>query len=271
MRSILLHVHEEPGLEARLQVALDMAREFDAHVTCLQPVSFEVAVPGDLYGTMIAQILPELQEQADRTRERLCGRLANEDVAWDWRQEEGPARPLLQRAEGLFDLVILGTRDPASSGKGPSALTGFMAIHGGSPLLVVPKDTESFNACGAAVIGWNGSLEAAHALRGAIPLLGKAASVTIINVAEPDEDQDGLLPAVDAAEYLSRHGISCEIVEIERGNATVAQALLNSACARGAAYLIVGAYGHSRALETVFGGVTHELLADPSLPIFTAH
>jgi hypothetical protein len=29
--------------------------------------------------------------------------------------------------------------------------------------------------------------------------------------------------------------------------------------------------GSCRALESVFGGVTHELLADPSLPIFTAH
>jgi nucleotide-binding universal stress UspA family protein len=271
MRSLLLHVHEVDGMEARLQVGLDIARAFDAHITCLQPVSFDFAVPGDLYGTMIAEMLPVFQEAADKLRERTCARLAKEDVKSDWLQEEGPARVLLQRAEGLADLVILGTRDPASSGKGPSALTGYMAVHGRSPLLVVPETTASFDVAGAAVIGWNGSLEAAHATRGAVPLLRKASSVTLVNVTEHIEDPGAFLPAIDGAEYLSRHGIACEIVEIDRGQGTVARALVNSASARGAAYLVVGAYGHNRAIETVFGGVTRRLFADPPLPIFTAH
>lgn len=271
MRSILVHIHEDDGLEARIQVALDLARAFDAHITCLQPVSFDFAVPGDLYGTMVAEMLPILQEKADNTRDRVSARLANEDVAWDWRQEDGPSRQLLRRAEGLADLVILGTRDPTSSAKGPSALTGYMAVHGRTPLLVVPEQGRGIDASGAAVIGWNGSLEAAHALRGAIPLLRKARSVTLANVTEHVDAADAFLPATDAAEYLSRHSVPCEIVEMDRGTGTVAQALVNSACARGAAYLVTGAYGHARAVETVFGGVTRELFADPPLPLFTAH
>ena len=271
MRSILLHVHEDDGMEARLQAALDIAREFDGHVTCLQPVSFDVAVPGDLYGTMIAELLPIYQESADKGRDQVCARLAIEDVAWDWQQEEGPSGPLLQRAEGLTDLIVLGTRDPASSGKGPSALTGYMAVHGRSPLLVVPENAQSFDPAGAAVVGWNGSLEAGHALRGALPLLRRARSVTLACVAEQRDEADHLLPAVDAAEYLSRHDVACDIVEFERGPETVAQVLIDCAAGKGAAYLVVGAYGHARALETVFGGVTRELFADPPLPIFTAH
>ena len=98
MRSILLHVSDDACMEARLQVALDLAREFGAHVTCLQPVAFDFAVPGDLYGTMIAELIPVIQANADKLRDRICARLGNEDVTWDWRQEEGPARPLLMRA-----------------------------------------------------------------------------------------------------------------------------------------------------------------------------
>ena len=271
MRSILLHIHDDTGMEARLQVALDLAREFNAHLTCLQPVDFDFAVPGDLYGTMIAEIIPVMQENADKLRDRTAARLANEDVAWDWLQEEGPSRPLLIRAEGLADLLVLGARDPASDGKGPSSLTGYIAVHGRGPLLVVPVATRSLDVAGPAVVGWNGSLEAAHALRGAVPLLRHASSVTIVNVTEHVDNPSEFLTAVDAAEYLSRHDIRCEIAEIDRGAGTVGQALASAATARGAAYMVVGAYGHARAVETVFGGVTRELFSNPPLPVFTAH
>jgi nucleotide-binding universal stress UspA family protein len=271
MRSILLHIHDDAGMEARLQVTLDIARAFGAHITCLQPVSFDFAVPGDLYGTMIAEMLPVFQESADKLRDRLCARLRNEDVAWDWRQEEGPNIPLMKRAEDLADLVVVGARDPSGGGRGPSSLAGNLAVHGRSPLLVVPEAARSLNVDGAAVIGWNGSAEAAHAVRGALPLLGKASSVTLVNVAEAVDEPGATLPAVDAAEYLSRHGIESEIVEIRHGPETVGQALANAAAARRASYLVVGAYGNARALETVFGGVTRELFSNPPMPVFTAH
>ncbi|HEY7806833.1 MAG TPA: universal stress protein [Croceibacterium sp.] len=271
MRSILLHVNNDAGMEARLQAALDLARAFDGHITCLQPISFDFAVPGDLYGTMIAELLPAMQEAADAVRDRMRARLGAEDVAWDWKQAEGPSRPLLIEAEALADLVVVGARDPASNGTGPSELAGYLAVHGRSPLLVVPETTRALDLAGPAVIGWNGSLEGAHALRAAVPLLRRASSVTLANVAEAAEESNPSLPCIDAAEYLSRHGIVSEIVEIGRGEETVAGALANAAAACGAVYLVIGAYGHTRALETVFGGVTRELFSDPPLPLFTAH
>jgi nucleotide-binding universal stress UspA family protein len=271
MRSLLLHVHADAGMEARLQVALDIAREFGAHITCLQPIALDIAVPGDLYGTMVAELIPVMREAADKLRERISSRLANEDVTWDWQQEEGPVRSVLRRAEGLADLVILGARDPESDGTGPSGLAGYMAVHGRSPLLVVPDKVRAFRVRDAAVVGWNGSLEAAHTLRGAVPLLSRAASIALANVTEHADDPAEAMACADAAEYLSRHGIVSEIVELGRGRQTVAQTLTNAALARGAAYLVIGAYGHARVVETVFGGVTRDLFSDPPLPIFTAH
>ncbi len=271
MRSILLNVSDDSCLEARLQVTLDLARTFDAHITCLQPIPFDFTVPGDLYGTLAAQLMPEFEADADKLRGRLSERLANEDVTWDWRQERGPVRALLMRTAALADLVVLGARDPLSEGKGPSSLAGYMAVHARIPLLVVPESARSLDVTGPALVGWNGSLEAAHALRDAVPLLRRAASVTLACVTEHAEDPGALLPAVDGAEYLARHAIACEIVEIGRGNQAVGLLLANAAAARGAAYLVAGAYGHTRASETVFGGVTRELFSDPPLPVFTAH
>jgi nucleotide-binding universal stress UspA family protein len=271
MRSILLHVHEDAGMEARLQASLDVARTFNAHITCFQPVGFDFVVPGDPYSTMIAQLLPEMEAAAEALRERLSDKLANEDVAFGWVQEEGPARPVLMRAEALADLVVLGVHDPASSGRGPSELAGYMAVHGRSPLLVVPETCSSLDVTGPAIVGWNGSLEAAHALRGAVPFLRKASSVTLVNVTEQVNDPDAFLPSVEAAEYLSRHDIRCEIADIGRAAGTVGEALANAATARGASILTIGAYGHRRTVETVFGGVTRELFSNPPSPVFTAH
>jgi nucleotide-binding universal stress UspA family protein len=81
-----------------------------------------------------------------------------------------------------------------------------------------------------------------------------------------DSERRHDLPPTDGAEYLSRHGISCEIVEFPAVK-SIAQVLTDAALVRDAAYLVMGAYGHARLVETVFGGVTRELLANPPVPL----
>ena len=46
---------------------------------------------------------------------------------------------------------------------------------------------------------------------------------------------------------------------------------MNEAIAVDADMLVLGAYGHSRARELLFGGVTRELLAASSIPLLMAH
>jgi len=33
----------------------------------------------------------------------------------------------------------------------------------------------------------------------------------------------------------------------------------------------MGAYGHSRVMEVLFGGVTRRMISDPALPLLLAH
>ena len=42
MKSILVHIHEDAGQNARLQAALDTARYYSGHLTCLQAMLFAV-------------------------------------------------------------------------------------------------------------------------------------------------------------------------------------------------------------------------------------
>ncbi len=79
------------------------------------------------------------------------------------------------------------------------------------------------------------------------------------------------LPPVEGAEYLSRHGIQAELVEIPQGDESVAETLVDAAAIRHCSYMVMGAYGHSRLAEFLVAGVTRSALTDPKLPILLAH
>ncbi len=268
MRSILLHIADDDSLKARTQVALDLARAFGGHLTCLQAVPFEYGVPGDFYGALVAELLPELRKAAARLRGECEERLRAEDVAWSWDQLDGRALEHVLRAGALSDVVVVGSREPLT--RSPSLLARDLATRLRTPMLLVPEHATGFDCSGTAIVAWNGSQEASHALKAARPLLARAAEVVLASVTgEPDAQVE--LPAVEGAEYLSRHGIHCELTEFALGDATVAEVLAEVARHRKAAYLVMGAYGRPRLAEAVLGGVTRAMLSKPPLPVLTCH
>ena len=74
----------------------------------------------------------------------------------------------------------------------------------------------------------------------------------------------------EAAEYLSRHGIHASVRIVDDGLHAPDQ-LIADECARWHAdYVVMGAYGHGRLMET-FGGVTKRMLAKSKLPLVLCH
>ena len=47
--------------------------------------------------------------------------------------------------------------------------------------------------------------------------------------------------------------------------------VLTQARESGASYIVMGAFGHSRAIEAIFGGVTAGMLAKSEIPVFLHH
>ena len=268
MRSILLHVADDEALEARTQVALDLARAFDGHLGCLQAVSYDYGVPGEFYGGMLADRVPALREAAENLRARCERRLVPEDVRWNWEQADGRAHEHLLRRSALNDVVVLGSREPLS--KDPSLLARYLIMRLQTPMMLVPEHVKGLDCAGTAFVAWDGSGEASRALKAARPLLAKARSVVLASVVDAQEKVFDL-PAVEGAEYLSRHGIACEMVEFPLRHGSVAKTLAAGAAQRDAAYLVMGTYGHSRLVETILGGVTREIFDDPPLTVFTVH
>jgi len=271
MRSLLLHTSNDPNFPARLQVALDLARAFDAHLTLLQAIAYDVLMPGDFYGTLAASMIPVAREAAEDFRASIQPRLEAEDIRWDWVEELGMADNRMLHHAALTDLAIVGASSPDATGRGPSPLAGILAVHCKVPIVVVPDGATGLDVSGPAVVAWNGSLESSRALRAALPLLERAAAVHLISVRDPEDDDEPELPPLSGAEYLARHGIESELVEVPLGSRLVHEVLREAARARGASCLVMGAYGRPRLVETLFGGVSRAMLSDPELPILLAH
>lgn len=271
MRSLLLHTHNDPNFDARLQVALDLARAFDAHLTLIQAIAFDVTLPGDYYGMLTASMIQVAREEAEAFRALVEPRLDAEDIRWDWVEELGMADNRMQHHAALTDLAIVGASPPEGTPRGPSPLAGILAVHCKAPIMVVPDSAKGLDVSGPAVVAWNGSIESSRALRAALPLLERAASVYLLSVKDPEDDDEPELPPLSGAEYLARHGIDCQLVELPRGTMAVHEVLREAARMRGASCLIMGAYGRPRLVETLFGGVSRAMLSNPDLPILLAH
>lgn len=271
MRSLLVHARDDGTFEARLQTGLDLARRFDAHLTFLQTVAFDVVVPTDPFIVSGGELSTIVKQHAEDFRQEISARLAKEDVRWDWQVEFGYDGAGMLKHAALNDLALVGASIDEGRDSVPSPLAGLLAIHCRAPVLVVPGDLQRFSIDEPAVVCWNGSVEAGRALRAAMPLLACASAVHLVAVGEAADFDAYELPASAAITYLDRHGIDCEAVELPRDGASVHETLRAAARAREASFMVMGAYGQPRFVETLFGGVTRSILADPPMPVLMAH
>ncbi|MEL7446810.1 MAG: universal stress protein [Pseudomonadota bacterium] len=271
MKSILLHIDGDNCMEARLQAALDIARANDAHITCLQAVSYEVFAPGDFYGSAMAAAMPRIKEAAEKLQSKIETDLANEDVSWEWQFLYGMAETRLLEQSALHDLIIVGPHDIGEQGRSPSKMVGELVLKAPVPVLVIPGDLKRFDTAAPVMVAWNGSSEACVALRAAVPLLRTASNVFLTSVAE-EKDRDRFdFPPVEGAKYLSRHGIDADLVEVPRGEAKIADTLFSAAQLRECGLMVMGAYGHSRFREAILGGATRNMLEMATVPVLMAH
>jgi nucleotide-binding universal stress UspA family protein len=145
-------------------------------------------------------------------------------------------------------------------------------FHSGRPVLLAPRGWTGETIGKRIVIGWDASREATRAVSEAKPFLAQCDSALILTVdAKPRAFGHGDQPGQNIAAHLSRRGVKVDVRNADSLGRSIADALLQEAEGFGADLLVMGAYGHSRLRELVFGGATRELLDDSRLPLFMAH
>ena len=195
------------------------------------------------------------REQLDEAK-ALFEREAGAAPKTAWRSAlADPLLHLLDQAR-TADLVVVGRQGAADGDPGLLAVpTGAVLMEVGRPVLVVPPGIERL-AARRVVVGWKDTREARRAIHDALPFLGHPERTCVVAVG-PGARNEG---AEGAAEYLAGHGIAATTHLLPSPVIGPADELMRFARAEEADLIVMGAYGHSRLREWIFGGVTRDVM-----------
>jgi nucleotide-binding universal stress UspA family protein len=265
MKNVFLLVHQDPGQEARLQVALDLTRGLGGHLTCIDVTPFPLVFDQGMLGA--SPVVVDEAEQETGNKLEVQRRLEAEDVSWTWQDLRDDFVPCLLEAASTADVIVLNRKLDSTSRPDMRAITSSVLTNSRALIVAVDETCRVLDVGLPALIAWDGSEQAMHALQRAVPLLSLASSIRILQAGPVGENG---IAADEAARYLSRHGIHAEI-EVTAASKHVADDIIAAAHRIGAGYCVMGAFGHSRFREAILGGVSHDMLSSAPLPLVMAH
>lgn len=170
------------------------------------------------------------------------------------------------------DLIVASQADPDWEMSAMFDFPDRLALESGRPVLIVPY-AGTYGEIGRRVmIAWSGKREGARAVFDALPLLKGAEAVTLLCVTGPGTDAEpGQLPGVEIAAALARHGVKVTIQKSNGEEIGAGDEILARLADSGADLLVMGAYGHTRLRQMVFGGVTRHILQHMTVPTLMSH
>lgn len=174
----------------------------------------------------------------------------------------GPERAVVKAAR-THDCSVLGLADQDGDQR---ALVEELLFDSGRSVLVTPLSRPASLRLDTIAVAWDHSEPASRVLSGALPILKQAQRVIVFSVLGAKK-----LPLDDAAKeaaaYLASHGIETSWETLESADRARGRFIMETAIARGAGLLAMGAYATPRASEVLMGGVTVSVLNEPLLPI----
>jgi nucleotide-binding universal stress UspA family protein len=275
-KTILSVVGVNQGVED-INSAIELARQAEAHLSILV-ISLVTLPPAGAYGEFVSTAwLEERQSDMAKLEEQVAkvkARLEPQGISFAVEPlytEYGWANTQIGERARYADLVLIGARALHEEDLGKAALEGAL-FQSPSPVLVAPKGHTPTLQPRTVMIGWDSRDEAGHAIRAAMGLLAKADSVHIV-VVDPDASPiaNGEEPGADIAAYLARHNVRPIVQVLASGGLTIGEVLRRHASDIGADLIVMGAYGHSRMRERIFGGVTRSMIEEANRPLFLAH
>jgi len=270
-KDIIVHMGGA-SIDERARVAVKLAEDHGAHL-----VGLHVTQPPDVPAYVEAQLTSEMlqaqesyaRQDRDNAQAAFDKAVKGASVGTEWRAVHGDAIEALKLHGRHADLAVIGQTNPETTAAINLGIAGRVALSLGRPVLTVPH-RGTFEAVGQNVlVAWDGSRAAARALGDAIPLLQMARAVNVLSLSST-EDRSSMVGA-DIATHLARHNIMVEVRHVRADDTKVGEKLLSSAEEFGSDMLVMGAYGHARWRELVFGGVTEYMLGHMALPVLMSH
>lgn len=262
--------------ESDLKLAAGLCEQIGAHLSVLV---LELAAPpsGGAYAAVVSPAwLEERQAEVQRLKKRISAVGAflstspvSADLSDDY-PDTAWADEVIGRRARYADLTILGPDLLTSPTLRDKVIQGAL-FSSGKPVLLVPEGAQPTLKPKRILVAWDARLESSRAVRESLDMLKSAEQVHLV-VVDPIEDEfhHGAEPGADAATYLARHGVKVTVERLPSANHSVADVLRQHAGDVAADLMVMGAYGHSRLRERIFGGVTKSMLEGQSLPVLMA-
>ena len=274
LKTILVHLADDAECERRLKVAVKLGRMHNAHIRALfitKPLGMPAAIAGRAASSAyIESALEASRARAERLSEEFNKIADRAGIDHTWIIEDGEHLGQLRYHAHVCDLVVVSQSPPGEyfEDRFRLRLAEELVMDIGAPVLVVPRGyREDFHA-EQVMVCWKMTTEAVRAVRGSLDFLKRAALVTVLCV---DESEEGVISASEVVNYLERHGVTADAELIPSNDRPIADLLIDQAEQRGIDIVVMGAYGHRRMRELLFGGVTRYMFEKMQIPVVMAH
>jgi nucleotide-binding universal stress UspA family protein len=278
-KTILICLKSGVGADALLNIGIELATKYDAHLLCLYIASNAITNPPDgKYIPVEAITSPKdyALEEAARNRALFEQKTSKEDLSAEWRLLEASVSdivPTIVKQSRMADLVVIRQADVETDDYRLLEMPGEVVMASGRPVLVIPATTAVTSIGKTIVLAWNGTREASRAAFDALPFLQDADEAVLLGAVSASRDDGSMRDSKNEfAEILTRHGakVSAEPPD-HRQDITDGEMLLSCVAKHGADLLVMGAYGHSRTREFILGGATKHVLALTTVPVLMSH
>jgi len=272
-KTILAVIQSKSDIDRVLDYALPLASRLKSHVIGVHaepmaiPYTTAIGFPDAEFMQVTADVTKERASELEKT---FISRTAGAQVSAEWRTMEslsGDSALCALASARAADLVIAAQTDPSES-TAATANVDHLLFETGRPALFVPYAGPITTTFMKVLVAWNGTRESSRAAFDALPFIMEADETEILTVdaSDADDDRPGVAGA-DIAAALARHGAHVTVANESSAGIGVSAVIENRAVEIDADLLVMGAYGHSRLREFLFGGVTRTVLK--SMPIAT--
>jgi nucleotide-binding universal stress UspA family protein len=276
-KTILVHADHSRHAATRIRIAAEIAMADNAHLigAAMSGISrfvYQDSTVGSI-GPIVAEHVAMLNQRAKDALDEFESIVTNMGVpSFEKRLVDDEPEAGLALQARYCDLVVVGQTDPDElSPNVISDLPEYVMLNCARPVLIVPYAGKFKQVGNNVVIAWDGSIEATRAVTQAIPLLARAAAVSVaLFNAVSGSAEHGEQPGADIALYLARHGIKVDVQE-QRTDIDIGNALLSLAADNNNDLIVMGGYGHTRLREVLLGGVTLTVLKTMTVPVLMAH
>ena len=278
VKTILVALNEVDQAEKLIKAAVTLGQKYQAHV-----IGMFVIPAAEIYPAVGMELSTQVYaghrqfyiDHSDGVKTQFENEMERQGLQSEWRmidiKSSLVADGVLHHAHQV-DLIIAPQKQENSSAGMETDFTERLIMESGRPVLVIPAFGDFAEIGNEVLVAWNGTKEAARAVFDALPLMADAKNVAIAWVDPKDDLERGeVLPGTELAVSLARHDLNVVTKALPTDGLPVGDALLNQANESGADLLVMGAYGHSRIREFVFGGATRSILETMTLPVLMSH